>query len=68
MLAAVDFDNQPRRKTDEIEHVTLQGRLPSEIGAELTPAYAAPEAAFGVRHVVTEHAGGSSQGVGHGCR
>ena len=66
MLAAVNFNHQPCLKANEIEDIALQRHLPPEVDAKLMGTQAAPEAAFGIRHIAAQLAGGLGQRVGHG--
>jgi hypothetical protein len=52
MLAAIDFNDKPRRKAQEIRHIGTNRNLPAEpVTFELPPPQRRPQAAFSSGHV-----------------
>jgi hypothetical protein len=57
MGVTVDFDTQARRRAVEVEEVGTDGRLASEVEADLVAAQALPEAFFRLAHLTAHLAG-----------
>jgi hypothetical protein len=57
VLSAVDFDNEPRSKTDKVDDISADRLLPSEsMIAEVPVAQMTPKATFGVRCIQAKSA------------
>lgn len=58
MLAAVELNDEPMRKRDEIHYVWADGRLSAEPGVrELSVSQVVPHALLRVGHILAEFAG-----------
>jgi hypothetical protein len=57
MLAAIDFDDQPRVQAGKVDNVVVDRYLPTEAKPiDLALAQEAPQGALRVRHIVAEAA------------
>jgi hypothetical protein len=57
MLAAIDFDDQPRVQAGKVDNVVVDQYLPTEAKPiDLALAQEAPQGALRVRHIVAEAA------------
>jgi hypothetical protein len=57
MLATIEFNNEPRFGTAEINDVPSERYLTTEFHAELIPPQRRPQVSFCVRHVSTKEPG-----------